>query len=74
MRKKQVLFKVISTIDCRNKSLDGIEGIVIEETKKTLKVLTLTGSIKTIIKEDCWFYVNDGPCTYLMPGHKLIKK
>ncbi|WP_069807852.1 ribonuclease P protein subunit [Vulcanisaeta thermophila] len=69
---RSIIFKVVSTVNCRNRDANGIEGIVIEETRNTIKVLTMTGSVKTIIKEDCWFYVNDGDCTYLVPGHKLI--
>lgn len=71
---KQLIFKMVSTVNCRNESLNGIEGMVIDETRNTLKVLTLTGSVKTIIKEDCWFYVDDGKCTYLIPGYRLIKR
>ncbi|MGC8542674.1 MAG: ribonuclease P protein subunit [Vulcanisaeta sp.] len=69
-----LLFKFITTTKCRNNSLDGINGIVIDETANTIKVLTLTGSVKTIIKEDCWFYVNVDGCTYLINGRKLITK
>ena len=71
---KPLLFKFIETINCRNESLNGVSGIVIDETAKTIKVLTLTGSIKVIIKEDCWFYVNINDCTYLINGRKLILK
>lgn len=73
-RIKQLLFRVISTVNCKNETLNGIEGIVIDETRNTVKVLTTTGSLKTIIKEDCWFYINDGDCTYLVPGHRLIRR
>jgi ribonuclease P protein subunit POP4 len=68
-----VFGRTITTTKCRNESLNGIHGIVIEETANTVKVLTLTGSIKTVIKEDCWFYVDIGNCTYLISGRKLRK-
>ncbi|MGC8606668.1 MAG: ribonuclease P protein subunit [Vulcanisaeta sp.] len=71
---KPLLFKFIETVNCRNKSLNGVSGIVIDETAKTIKVLTLTGSIKVIVKEDCWFYVNINNCTYLVNGRRLILK
>ncbi|WP_054853043.1 ribonuclease P protein subunit [Vulcanisaeta distributa] len=71
---KSLLFRFIETINCRNESLNGISGVVIDETTKTIKVLTLTNSIKVIIKEDCWFYVSIGNCTYLVNGRKLILK
>ncbi|WP_054857284.1 ribonuclease P protein subunit [Vulcanisaeta sp. JCM 16159] len=71
---KPLLFRFIETINCRNESLNGISGVVIDETTKTIKVLTLTNSIKVIIKEDCWFYVSIGNCTYLVNGRKLILK
>lgn len=67
----EIFGKVVTTTRCRNKYLDGIQGIVIEETTNTIKVLTLTGSIRTIIKEDCWFYIDIGNCTYLINGYKL---
>ncbi|WP_054842667.1 ribonuclease P protein subunit [Vulcanisaeta distributa] len=71
---KPLLFKFVETVNCRNGSLNGISGIVVDETAKTIKVLTPTGSVKTIIKEDCWFYVNINNCTYLINGRKLILK
>ncbi|WP_054855921.1 ribonuclease P protein subunit [Vulcanisaeta sp. JCM 16161] len=71
---KPLLFKFIETVNCRNDSLNGISGIVIDETAKTIKVLTLTGSIKVVIKEDCWFYVDINNCTYLVNGRRLILK
>lgn len=68
-----LLFKVVTTVRCTSETTNWIRGIVIEETRNTLKVLTLRGSVKTIIKEQCWFYVDDGKCTYLIPGWKLRK-
>ncbi|MFB6470138.1 MAG: ribonuclease P protein subunit [Vulcanisaeta sp. AZ3] len=69
-----LFLKFITTTKCRNPTLNSISGIVIDETAKTVKVLTLDNSIKAIIKEDCWFYVNIGNCTYLINGKKLIVK
>ena len=70
--RKPLLFRFVETVNCRNRSLNGIEGMVIDETAKTIRVLTPSGSVKTIIKEDCWFYVSIGNCTYLVNGRKLI--
>ncbi len=70
--RKPLLFKFIETVNCRNESLNGVSGVVIDETAKTVRILTMTGSIKTIIKEDCWFYVDVGNCTYLISGRRLI--
>ncbi|BDR92611.1 ribonuclease P protein subunit [Vulcanisaeta souniana] len=72
--RKPLLFRFITATRCRNESLNGIGGIVVEETAKTIKILTLTGAVKVLIKEDCWFYVDVDNCTYLVNGRKLINE
>jgi len=40
---------------CKNKSLEGVKGMVIDETMKTFLILTSEGSKKRVPKDVCSF-------------------
>ncbi|GEM_PF-927374 len=66
-----VLYKIVECVKCRNSTLNGLKGLVIDETKNTIQILTIDGTVKTIIKEECWYYVYDKSRIYLINGIDL---
>ncbi|MFH0870823.1 MAG: ribonuclease P protein subunit [archaeon] len=56
----------LRVIEAKNKSLEGIEGKIIDETKKTFKIRTQGGkqadktkTTKTVLKEGAVFMINN---------------
>ncbi len=70
-RKISLLYKFVECVNCKNKDLEGIRGIVIEETKNTLKILCIDGKIRIIIKNQCWYYVKQRDMIFLIPPARL---
>ena len=70
-RKINILYKFIECVNCRNKSLEGLKGLVIEVTKNTLKILTIDNKVRTVIKDECWYYVKLGDKVYLVHWRQL---
>ncbi|OYT25741.1 MAG: ribonuclease P [Thermoprotei archaeon ex4572_64] len=66
-----VLYKIVECVKCRNPTLNGLKGLVVSETKNTIQILTIDGTVKTIIKEECWYYVYDKSRIYLINGTNL---
>ena len=54
MTKEELIGKNITIVESANKSLIGIKGIVVDETKNTLSIET-NGEIKKIVKDQCVF-------------------
>ncbi len=70
-RKISLLYKFVECVNCKNRYLEGIRGIVIEETKNTLKILCVDGKVRTIIKNQCWYYVKQDNKLFLVPPSRL---
>jgi len=45
----------VELVDCRNKSLEGLKGIVVDETMKTLMVSVSEHDRKRVLKDSCSF-------------------
>ncbi len=60
--REELIGEKIKIIESKNKSLIGVEGVVIDETKNLLFIET-KGKVKKIIKSQCTFDVE---------GKKLI--
>ncbi|MEM4575844.1 MAG: ribonuclease P protein subunit [Candidatus Nezhaarchaeales archaeon] len=45
----------VKIVKSTNKSYEGVEGLVVDETMKTIKIMDDKGSIKTIPKKCCIF-------------------
>lgn len=69
--KSSILYKFVECVNCKSKDVNGIKGLVIDETKNTVIILTIDGKIKTIIKSICWFYVHVNDKIYLIPGKRI---
>jgi len=65
--KAGLIGKKIKIVESKNKSLSGIEGIVIDETRNTFTIEN--GVRKKIIKEQCIFEI-DGK---IILGKEIIK-
>ena len=48
----------IRVVQARNKSLEGITGRIIDETKNTFKILTDKQEEKTLLKQGAVFMIN----------------
>jgi ribonuclease P protein subunit POP4 len=48
----------LEIINARNKSLAGLRGKIIDETKKTFTITTSDSEEKTILKNGCTFKIN----------------
>lgn len=70
-RKISLLYRFVECTNCRNKSLEGLKGLVIDETKNTLKILCIDGKIRTVIKNVCWYYVKINNKVYLIPPSRV---
>lgn len=56
-------------ISSSNKSLTGIKGTIIDETKNTFKVRN-QGKIKVILKQNCIFKIKNK----VIEGNKILKR
>ncbi len=65
-KKIDVLYRFIECCKCKNPSLNGLKGLVIDVSRNTLTVITVDGKIRTIIKDFCWYYVKIGDEIYLV--------
>jgi ribonuclease P protein subunit POP4 len=54
MTKEELIGKKIKIIESPNKSLKGIEGIVVDETKNML-VIECDDTVKKVVKDQCVF-------------------
>lgn len=57
MTKEELIGKKIKIIESKNKSLVGIQGVVINETKNILSIES-DGKVKKIVKDQCVFDIN----------------
>jgi ribonuclease P protein subunit POP4 len=60
----------IKIMGATNKSLEGIEGSIIDETKNTFKIKTKSQEEKSILKHNAVFMINDQE----IRGDDIIKK
>ena len=62
----------------KNKSLEGLKGKIIGETKKTFTIRTQDSGAKTILKEGCTFTINgktvEGETIALRPEDRIKHK
>jgi ribonuclease P protein subunit POP4 len=63
----------VSVVDAENKSLVGIRGKVIDETKNVLSIETASG-IKKILKEQVKIEISDGEKKIIIDGKSLAKR
>jgi len=56
MTKEELIGKKIKIIESKNKSLVGIEGYVVDETKNMISIES-DGETKNIVKDQCVFDV-----------------
>jgi len=59
----------IEIASSRNKSLAGLKGIIIDETKNTFKV-RCGDKIKIILKQGCTFKIKN----QMIEGNKILKR
>jgi len=71
-KKVNLLYKFVECCNCKNPSLNGLKGLVIEVTKNTLVILTIDGKIKRVLKSLCWYYVKVGDKIYLVSPRRVI--
>jgi len=57
MTKEELIGKKIKIIESKNKSLIGIEGYVVDETKNMLFIES-DGKIRKIVKDQCIFEID----------------
>jgi RNase P/RNase MRP subunit p29 len=55
---EEFIGKELSIKRAQNKSLAGLSGIIIDETKKTFTITTKEMENKTILKSGCIFTIN----------------
>ena len=55
---EEFIGKELSVTRAQNKSLTGLTGIIIDETKKTFTITTKDMEEKTILKTGCTFTIN----------------
>ncbi len=67
-----VLYKFVECVRCSNQSLNDIKGVVVEERRNAIVILTINGALKTVVKSACWFYVRVGDTVYLVSGTKIV--
>lgn len=48
----------IEVVQARNKSLEGVKGRIIDETKHTFKIITNKKEEKTLLKQEAVFMIN----------------
>ena len=68
--KDTLIGKTIKVVDAKNKSLAGVEGKVIDETKNTIKIIGDKNKEKTLIKSQLTIEVNGK----IVEGEKLTKR
>lgn len=56
----------------KNPTLIGVEGIVVQETKNTFLIITITNAIKTVPKRECLFELIIGKNTYSIHGCNML--
>ena len=61
----------IAVVEARNKSLVGLKGKVVDESKEMLTVQTATGE-KKVVKEQARFQVYDQDKQFLVDGKLLV--
>ncbi|MBI1969713.1 ribonuclease P protein subunit [Candidatus Woesearchaeota archaeon] len=61
----------IAVVEARNKSLVGLKGKVVDESKEMLTVQTATGE-KKVVKEQARFQVHDQGKQFLVDGKLLV--
>ncbi len=57
MIKDELIGKKISVVESKNKSLEGITGIVVDETKNLLFIES-DGEVKKVVKDLCVFEID----------------
>lgn len=62
----------IKCIASRNPTLIGVEGFVVQETKNTFLIITITNSIKTVPKRECLFELIIGKNIYSIHGCNML--
>jgi len=67
MINQELIGKNINIIDAKNKSLIGIQGNILDETRETLIIKTKKGE-KRIPKKDCVFKINEK----IFPGKEIM--
>ncbi|MBI4453153.1 ribonuclease P protein subunit [Candidatus Woesearchaeota archaeon] len=75
---------IVKILTAANKSLIGVEGKVIDETKHTFTILTLNKNknnqlnkkkvLKKVLKKGCVFQITHNSATYNVEGSLLEKK
>lgn len=65
--------KQITIVSGKNSNLIGVKGLVVDETKSTIKVKTSTLGVKIILKNQIEFFVGDDRKS-IINGNKIIKR
>lgn len=61
----------IKIIQAKNPSTIGIEGIVMQETEQTFRVISQDNRIRTILKSDCIFHLHMAGKIFVLHGQHL---
>lgn len=69
-RRQNYIGRRLKVIDANNKALIGIEGLIVDETMKSLKIMTHKGEIKTILKKGSRLLI--GP--WHINGEEIMKR
>jgi ribonuclease P protein subunit POP4 len=64
----------IKVVASKNPSLVGLQGIIIDETKNTLKIKTLKKGIKTLIKDQSSYEIELEGNAYNVDGASIVGK
>lgn len=73
IRKHELIGNTIKIIDAKNKSLIGIKGIIVDETKNTIRILC-NNREKTLLKEQIIFTMTINSKTVKINGETLIAR
>ena len=60
----------IKVMNATNKSLQGLEGSIIDETKNSFKIKNSKQEEKTVLKKGAVFMINDN----MIKGDEIIKR
>ena len=72
MLKSELVGLEIMVLESRNKSLEGVSGNIVDETKNTITIETKDKKRKTLIKKDITFKAQKGQDTCIIKGHEII--
>ncbi len=70
-KKINILYRFIECCNCKNPSLNGLKGLVIEITKNTIVILTVDGKVRRVLRDVCWYYVKIDDKIYLVNPRRV---